>query len=347
MPVPKLEDSAIAQAANIREQMDSSGISQITDDIVQVQIPLPYALNIVNCYLLRGTAGWTLLDTGLNTAAARSQWKTALEQLGIVPADIKQIVLTHMHPDHFGMAGWWQRQVETAMPVYLPEAEKPQVEVFYRRDNAPLYHQWLLDCGMDQETVDSMELALGNTRDLTLPHPLSQEYLRAGETIILGARQFRAIHAPGHSDGQLIFYDQSERLMLCGDHVLMKITPNIGRWPHSAANPLGCFLQSLEKLKTLDVDLALPGHKWLITDWRGRIEELIAHHQQRLQQTRTAIDNGAQTVYQVAAQLFQLDRLSAHEWRFALAETLAHLEYLQEQDLLRCSKEGAYRWQLA
>ena len=93
--------------------MSDDGITKIADDIIQVQIPLPYVLNIVNCYLLRGAEGWTLVDTGLNTSAARSQWKSALASLGIEPADIEKIVLTHMHPDHFGMAGWWQRQTET------------------------------------------------------------------------------------------------------------------------------------------------------------------------------------------------------------------------------------------
>ena len=259
--------------------MSDSGITQIADDIIQVRIPLPYALNIVNCYLLRGAAGWTLVDTGLNTAAARAQWKTALNALKIAPDDIEKIVLTHMHPDHFGMAGWWQRKAATPMPLFLPEREQRQMQVFYRRENTPLYHQWMLDCGMDEESVDNIESALFSTRDLTQPHPIEQRFLRADTTVRLGERDFRTIHAPGHSDGQMIFYHAADRLMLSGDHVLMRITPNIGSWPHTEPDPLGRFLGSLQELATLDVRLALPGHKWLITDWRGRIEELIAHHQ--------------------------------------------------------------------
>ncbi len=311
--------------------MSESGITQIADDIVQVQIPLPYALNIVNCYLLRGSAGWTLLDTGLNTAAARSQWKTALNSLNIAPDEIEKIVLTHMHPDHFGMAGWWQRQATAPMPLFLPEREQGQMRVFYRRQNTPLYHQWMLDCGMDEESVDNIENALRSTRDSTQPHPLEQSFLRANTTVRLGAREFQTIHAPGHSDGQMIFYDAADRLMLCGDHVLMRITPNIGSWPHTEPDPLGRYLSSLNELAALDVRLALPGHKWLISDWRGRIEELIAHHQQRLEHTLDACESGARTVLEVAAQLFDLERLTPHEWRFALAETLAHLNYLLER----------------
>ena len=223
--------------------MNDGGITQIADDIIQVQIPLPYALNIVNCYLLRGSDGWTLVDTGLNTAPARAQWQTALNTLDIAPDDIEKIVLTHMHPDHFGMAGWWQRQATTPMPLYLPEREQRQMQVFYRRSNTPLYHQWMLDCGMDQESVDNIEKALFSTRDSTQPHPLDQRFLREDTTVLLGERDFQTIHAPGHSDGQMIFYDAADRLMLCGDHVLMRITPNIGSWPHTEPDPLGRFLE--------------------------------------------------------------------------------------------------------
>ena len=327
--------------------MSDGGITQIADDIIQVQIPLPYVLNIVNCYLLRGSGGWTLVDTGLNTAAARAQWKTALNRLDIAPDDIEKIILTHMHPDHFGMAGWWQRAAAAPLPLFLPEREQRQMQVFYRRENTPLYHQWMLECGMDAESVENIESALFSTRDLTQPHPVEQRFLRAETTVRLGERDFRAIHAPGHSDGQLIFYEAADQLMLCGDHVLMRITPNIGSWPHTEPDPLGRFLASLNELSALDVRLALPGHKWLISDWPGRIEELIAHHQQRLEHTQDALASGARTVLEVAAQLFDLERLTPHEWRFALAETLAHLNYLQEREQaarLNGGDGSATRW---
>ena len=165
--------------------------------------------------------------------------------------------------------------------------------------------------------------------------------------VTLGQRQFRAIHAPGHSDGQLIFYDADDQLCLSGDHVLMKITPNIGAWMHNQPNPLRRYLDSLQALADLDVRLALPGHKWLIHDWRGRIEELIAHHDLRLGHTLDAIEGGAATVYQVAGEIFDMTRFTPHEWRFAMAETLAHLQLLEERAQITRGDEPVLRFRLS
>jgi glyoxylase-like metal-dependent hydrolase (beta-lactamase superfamily II) len=114
----------------------------------------------------------------------------------------------------------------------------------------------------------------------------------------------------------------------------MKITPNIGVWPEGDPDPLGRFLASLHDLKRLDVRLALPGHKSLITDWAGRVDELLAHHETRLAHTLAAVEGGA-TVYETARRIFDSGAFSPHEWRFALAETLAHLDYLERRGKVR------------
>ena len=327
--------------------MSHEAFKHIAEDIIQARIPLPYALNSVNCYLLRGTAGWSLVDTGLNTAAARQRWRVIMDGLGIKPDDIETIALTHLHPDHFGMAGWWQGQRAEPIPLYLPEGELPLMRSLYRPGHERVTHEWLLRCGMAEAAAHALEAALQSTRGLTQPHPTEFGLLRAGDAVQLGKRQFRAIHAPGHSDGQLIFYDEADKLMICGDHVLMRITPNIGSWPQSEADPLGRYLASLHALAGLDVELALPGHKRLIRDWGGRIKEIIAHHEQRLLATRQALDDGARTTLEVAGRLFDMGRLTPHEWRFALAESLAHLEYLEAAGDLTREEDaggGATEW---
>ena len=129
----------------------------ITDDIYQLILPLPFALNSVNIYLLRGEDGWTVLDCGLHTPEAAAVWAEARTALGIQPDDIAQIVLTHAHPDHYGMAGFIQAEAAAAgrqVSVHLTIEEAAFVEQLWKRapDTQRMYLH-LLRCGMPENTV--------------------------------------------------------------------------------------------------------------------------------------------------------------------------------------------------
>ncbi|HET9222381.1 MAG TPA: MBL fold metallo-hydrolase, partial [Roseiflexaceae bacterium] len=151
--------------------------------------------------------------------------------------------------------------------------------------------------------------------------------LAAGARLRIGGREFQAISTPGHSDGHLAFYCSEERLLLCGDTVLTKITPNISLWPHGRPNPLADFLRTLDVLGRIAVELALPGHGPLITVFGQRLAELRAHHHERLLAVERAAGGGG-TAFVVCTAIFPTEQLNAHQIRFAMAETLAHLEYL-------------------
>lgn len=317
-----------------------SPLLPVTDDIFQVHLPLPFALNRVNGYLLRGADGWTVVDTGLNTPEGRAVWDTVFAALGITPADIVQIVLTHAHPDHYGMAGWLQQQ--TGAPVRLSAKEAAFARTVWQEGSLGKgFDRYLIQLGMPDDEAMTVARGVASTGEMTFPHPTALDIIQAGDEIQMGNRRFRMIHAPGHSDGQLMFYDAADRLLLCGDHVLMKITPNIGLWPESDPDPLGRFLFSLQEFKALDVRLALPGHKSLITDWRGRLVELLLHHEARLMYTLAAIESGA-NVYDAARAVFNSSTFTPHEWRFAMAETLAHLDYLERRGLARRQEDAVW-----
>jgi glyoxylase-like metal-dependent hydrolase (beta-lactamase superfamily II) len=305
----------------------------VAEGIYRVRLPLPFALRIVNIYLLRGTQGWTIVDTGINTPEAQAVWHSIFAELQIRPQQVEQIVLTHVHPDHFGLAGWlqaWAAEAGHVIPVKTSPREDEQAKaVWYNKISREEFGLWLLQNGMPDEMARGVRDRMGDTGVMTLPRPARLEHIQPGTTLRMGERDFKLIHAPGHSDGQLLFYDADDKLLLSGDHVLMKITPNIGLWAQSDPDPLALFMASLNELKGLDVRLALPGHKWLITDWRGRIEELLAHHEERLTHVLDALEKGATTPYAISLHIFESERFSPHEWRFALAETLAHLEYLR------------------
>ncbi len=314
---------------------DTDNITEVADGIYCVYLPLPFALRIANCYLLRGSEGWTVVDTGIHTPDGKAAWHEIFTVLEIRPQDVEQIVITHAHPDHYGLAGWLQNlcaENGNLPPVRLSSREAKFVrDVWQSGDRTGITSNYLISCGMPDEQVAPVKKGVNSTLRMTLPHPTLTEYIEPGEILPMGERRFRVIHAPGHNDGHLLFYDPEDKLMLCGDHVLVKITPNIGLWPATDPAPLERFMVSMRELQALDVRLALPGHRALITDWRGRLGELLAHHEERLEHTLDAMAGGAETVYEISLEIFESGAFSPHEWRFAVAETLAHLEYLRLQ----------------
>ena len=315
-------------------------VQAITTDIYQCTLPLPFALRSVNCYLLRGDAGWTVIDCGLNTPQGREIWQAVFTELGFRPTDIEQIVLTHSHPDHYGLAGWLQAEADGRPPVRMSPREAELAHFVWQEDEgwSEAVSTFWRNCGIPDELVTAVVNETDRTRQRTKPHPQTIETIAPGTTIRLGQRHCQAIHTPGHSDGHLVFYDAQDGLLLCGDHVLQKITPNISLWPFGEPDPLGRYLRSLAEIAQLDVRLALPGHGPLITDLRGRIGELATHHEQRLAVMAAAV-NGRATPYDISQQVFGFDTLSIHEKRFAVSETLAHLEYLAGQGRLTKSPQ--------
>lgn len=308
-------------------------VSEVARDVFLVQLPLPFALNIVNCYLLRDADGWTVFDSGLHTEAGEAGWRAALDGLGITPDTIRQIVLSHHHPDHYGMAGWLQ-SLSDAPVLLAPREAELAAGIWGKPEHVPDPMVPLFVAhGTPLALAETIAVDVAKLRAATFPHPVLTP-IWPGESLTMGGRRFVALHAPGHSDGQLIFYDQDDGLVLSGDHVLNKITPHIGVWPGGEPNPLGRYLRSLAELADLPVRLALPGHKTLIRDWRGRIGELLQHHEARLAAMRAAAEGGA-TAYEVALQVFPVDRFTTHEMRFAVAETTAHLEYLVHAGVVR------------
>lgn len=331
------------------QQSAQNFLREVADNIYQLRQPLPFALNHVNCYLLRdgdGTDndGWTIVDAGLNRPELRERWQAAWHELSIDPPAIHRIVLTHMHPDHFGLAGWLQEQ--TGAQVLLSPREIDIARVTWLEDITPdrakAVARYMHAAGVGSDVATVITTQQDYLRSLTYPHPRSIAALHPGAVIDMGGRHFTAIHAPGHADGQLIFYSAADCLLLCGDQVLQRITPNIGVWPTTEPDPLARYLSSLAQLAELEVDLALTGHYAPIVDWQARVAQLQVHHAERIEAVYAAAQQGA-TALEVSYAIFDYNRFSQHEVRFAVAEALAHLDYLAEQGRLHRHETAAAR----
>jgi glyoxylase-like metal-dependent hydrolase (beta-lactamase superfamily II) len=303
------------------------------NDVYQIKVPLPFPLRWVNSYLIRGDDGYTLMDPGLHTEAAEQCWEQVLQELSIDYRDIKQIVLTHHHPDHYGLTGYFQQLADA--PVYLSSLGYEQVRLLWG-DGQPM-SEALLSLfqanGLPEEQLGPMQKHMVEFVPMVSPQP-QVSLISAGEEMTLGNYAYETLHTPGHASGHICFYREETKEIFCGDHVIPQISPNVGYLPGGIdENPLGSFLQSLREIGRYEVNRAYPGHRDPFETFTQRTLELIAHHDTRLELMRQALIAQPQTAYQVCRSTFG-DRLTLHQLRFALSETIAHLIYLHKAGLV-------------
>ena len=321
----------------------------LAGSIVRVRIPLPFPLRWVNSYLFPDSpeagadGGWSLVDPGLRTPEAIAVWERVLAELDLKPAKLSRIVLTHHHPDHYGLAGWFQQRSGGA-PVLLSPEGRRQVERLWG-PGTPLAGETLRlfeQHGLGSARLADMRTHLESFLLQVNPQPELTE-LRAGECVRMGSADWLAIHTPGHAYGHLCLYQPEERLMLAGDHVLPRITPNIGFIPGEDGDPLGSYLSSLAEIARYPVRLALPGHRDPFPDLPGRAAEIARHHGERLAKMAAAL-----AVPLSAAELCEAyfgKELTVHSLRFALSETIAHLIRLEALGLAeREERDGLIRY---
>lgn len=310
-------------------------ISEVAPGLFLLPVPISIPLKTVNCYLIRGAGGWTVVDCGFHEPQAEAAWREAFAALGISPGQVEQILVTHYHPDHYGASGWLQQQ--TGAPVRMYRREAAAVDLFWNpaRGQAAAVGALFAAHGTPPEMVAALMDHHHSTRFILEPHP---EITPFGDDapLRLGDRAFEVVWLPGHTDGLPVFWCAAERLLLANDMILAGISPNISWLPHCDPDPLGQFLRSLERVAALPAALTLTGHRRLITDLSGRVRELIAHHHERLALVTGLAAAGGRdgaTAWAVNLGLFG-EQPTVHNTRFAMAEALAHLEYLAQRGRL-------------
>ncbi|WEK55314.1 MAG: MBL fold metallo-hydrolase [Candidatus Cohnella colombiensis] len=316
--------------------VDHSRVNRLQNGWIQVKVPLPFALKWVNAYLVPSSEGWTVIDPGLRTEETTTYWTEILREFKICATDIKQIVLTHHHPDHYGMAGWFQELADGA-PVYMSQVARDAAMRLW--DEQETFSDELTEAflqhGMDPSLKGDMLEHMRSFRERVSPHPELVNFIAVGSTIQMGDISWLAIGGEGHAPGHLSFYDSSSKQLICGDQVLPDISPNIGWMPGGDPNPLRAFLASLNNMSSLDVSTAYPGHRDPFTSFQSRIEQLLEHHEQRLVKMIELMGDDTVTAFELCERLFS-NRLgsNAHQLRFALAETIAHLIELEQRKLI-------------
>ncbi|KKM10054.1 hypothetical protein SY88_15525 [Clostridiales bacterium PH28_bin88] len=300
-------------------------LQQVVANVFMVKIPVPFPLKYVNCYLFRGSEGWWVVDTGINYPPAQEAWKAVFDGLNLPLKKIKAIYVTHYHPDHYGLAGWLQEQ--SGAPVFMSEIDGKSVEVVWKSDlRAVETGRFLAANGMPADLVEKIAERGAQTRLMVQPHPYLTT-VAEGQEIMLGEDTYQVLYTPGHTDGHMCLYNRREGILLSGDHLLPTITSNISRWPGAAENPLANFLHSLRKIRQLNVQVVLPAHGPVFSSASKRVAEFLDHHEKRLAAVLAAVGRES-SAYEVCTKVFG-PHLSIYDWRFAMSETITHLDYLR------------------
>ena len=290
---------------------------EVAQGVLRLTFDLPLGIDHVHCYLLRASdGGWILVDTGLGSRDPEARWRPVLDTLD---APVERIVVTHMHPDHVGGA----RDVAelTGAPVLQGREDYAQcVQAWGSGRSLPRLAGWWQANGLPQEAADAMRAEPDNLSAAVhfAPDP---QLLDAGDEI----DGWRVEVLRGHADGHIVLH--RDGVLIAGDTLLAGITPAIGLYPNSRPDPLGDYFETLDRIEELRPSLALAGHKARLRDPAGRAREIREHHHERLERVRAALDTCPATAYDVSLAVFA-GELSPILRRFALAESLAHLERL-------------------
>jgi glyoxylase-like metal-dependent hydrolase (beta-lactamase superfamily II) len=277
----------------------------------------------------------------MHTQEAEAALRAGLAEAGVAVEDVRTVFVTHLHPDHIGMAG----TLETAgAEVVMHGPELENASRMWSRDQRMVdeTYVWFEKHGMPRDVDEAMRkswLEIGRAVDaVERVTPASD-----GDDVDLGGRRVRLQWTPGHTDYHAVLVDGAERVLFAGDHVLPRITSNVGLYPFSRDDPLGDFLGALRAVGSLPVTRVLPAHGDPFDDLPGRVNQILERHDGRLRATLDAIGDGERDAYAICRTLFPVLR-SAHEERFALAETLAHLRYLERRGKIRGVGHAPIRW---
>ncbi len=309
-------------------------VEQVRPGLWSIPVPIPEnPLRYVLVYALElAGGGVALVDAGWDTEEAWGALTAGLVTAGGSISDVAAILVTHIHPDHYGLAG----RVREASGAWIGLHPDDAVMLDSRYgDTDELLHAMshlLADSGVPEDKLPDLAFASMVMKSLvTMAKP--DVLFEDQEEIDLPGWNLRTIWTPGHSPGHVCFYSPDRRLLLSGDHVLPRITPNISVHAQQFPNPLGDYLESLAKVRDLGTDEVLPAHEYRFADLGSRIDEITAHHADRLEEIAEVITlQPGLTAWQITLQLHwsrPWDEIEPFMQRQANGETLAHCVLLE------------------
>jgi glyoxylase-like metal-dependent hydrolase (beta-lactamase superfamily II) len=322
-------------------------VEQVRPGVWSIPVPIPDSpLRYTLSYAFLDDRGVLLVDPGWDTPEGRAALTAGLGTAGASIAGVSGVVITHVHPDHHGLSNWVRAESGAWVGMHPVEAGTLPSRLW--RDADPAADRaWLLRHGVPEDeaamiTVDPARMA----EVMGMAEP--DRAIEDGDLLPLARHEVRAVWTPGHTPGHLCLHDAAAGILLTGDHLLPRISPNVGVHSDDDGDPLGAYLASLELTGKFLADEALPAHEYRFRAIDTRAADLVRHHEDRGDEIRRVIgDTGTPTAWQIAAGLTWSrgwDSLRGMLRRMALGETLAHLRHLTGIGWVRPSTGEPVRW---
>jgi glyoxylase-like metal-dependent hydrolase (beta-lactamase superfamily II) len=320
----------------------------------RLPVPIPFvaAGGPVNVYLIEADGGGLVLfDAGLGSPQAEAALQAGFERLGFRFEEVRRIVVSHGHVDHYGAARWVQERHGGELPVFAHPRDLMKIDERGPRfrDQHHLYGAHFLRLGVPMEVMAAMASSGDGSQRLARRVPAVQP-IEAGAVIEGRSLRFEVVEMPGHTPGLVCLWAPGHGVLLPADHLLEKISPNPiieldaeGRQVH---RPLSVYLESLARTRALDVALVMPGHGPGFGGHRALIDGLLGFYVKRQEKLHGLLADGPRTGWELCQALFP--RASATDAFLTLSETVANLEVLEDRGaVVRVEEGGAWKFQRA
>lgn len=312
--------------------------------VYSIQVNLPQnPLRNLNAYVIMTPEQNLLIDTGFNRVECREALWRGIQELDL-DLNKTSVFLTHFHSDHIGLAGDF---AEAGCPIYMSKIDYHYLAGLKSRENLSAIEKTYQMEGFPAEDLARQEQE-NQGRKYGVTQMFPARLVEDGAVLMLGSLQVKCISTPGHTPGHMVLYLPWEQLLFTGDHILFDITPNISIW-HQVPHSLADYLSSLDRIRYLPIRAAFPAHRSGEGNVYLRIDDLKAHHEQRLEEIRQAVEkHPGSTAYQIAGMIrwsargLAWEQFPPHQKWFAMGETLAHLQFLETHKQVRRKKENSF-----
>jgi glyoxylase-like metal-dependent hydrolase (beta-lactamase superfamily II) len=313
---------------------------RILNGVHQIKTPGPGdASSYTNIYIIEGGDGHILVDSGWDSQESLWALQEGIRATNLKLRDVKKVVITHMHPDHYGLSSKVKQICGAQVAIHRIDAGFISSRYKDFADLIKKTEELLRQNGVPVDELPQLKEASLWMNKYVTPDP-PEIILEDGDIISNGSFTLKVLWTPGHSPGHICLYEQDKKFILTGDHVLYDTIPHVGFNPQSGDNPLGDYISSLKKLESLKVNFILPGHGPLFNALGLRIEKILHLHEERKRAIMQSLRNGLRTAYEIAQKIpwmveeggTAFQDLPVWDKRMAVTETIAHLKFLMVED---------------